>query len=399
VIHSRILLAGALFAAACAGAARSTPPLPALPFATDTVRAQSLRSGVTRRFIYAPSGPWAIHVLDVDLARCYSAVAVKGPPAGAVGRRTTSALLRDLSGRHEVIGGVNADFFLFTPAGVPTGAHISDTRVVTGPAAPPRPVLAFTEAGRPVITTLRVAGAVRAANTTLAIDAWNRASPRGLAYFDAAWGRATDTASSVIEIVLAGRAGSAGRAQQHVTLVDTLMAGVAIPGDGAVLIAGRGAPESVRAALRALQPGDTVRVDLSLAPLHPREAVGGRPQLIADSMMTSAVDSAADPAFAGTRHPRTAAGIARAGERLILVVVDGRQLPHSAGMTLRELATLMLALGARDAINLDGGGSTALIYADPDSAGALRVANRPSDPQGERAVGNALAVVRACPRR
>lgn len=78
----------------------------------------------------------------------------------------------------------------------------------------------------------------------------------------------------------------------------------------------------------------------------------------------------------------------------MLVAVDGRQPGYSAGMSLRELATLMRALGARDAINLDGGGSTTLVSADPHAAGALRTANHPSDAGGERAVGDALAVVR-----
>ena len=83
---------------------------------------------------------------------------------------------------------------------------------------------------------------------------------------------------------------------------------------------------------------------------------------------------------------------------MILVVVDGRQKPYSDGMTLRELANLMLALGARDALNLDGGGSSTMVYADPDSGGKLRVANRPSDKEGERAIGDALAIVRGCGR-
>jgi exopolysaccharide biosynthesis protein len=81
---------------------------------------------------------------------------------------------------------------------------------------------------------------------------------------------------------------------------------------------------------------------------------------------------------------------------LILAVVDGRQRPYSDGMSLRELAILIRGLGARDAINLDGGGSTTLVYADPNSGGALRIANRPSDKEGERAVGDALAIVHRC---
>lgn len=137
--------------------------------------------------------------------------------------------------------------------------------------------------------------------------------------------------------------------------------------------------------------------DGHLAPFFPKNAVGGRPRLVTDSALDAAVDTMGQPGFRA-RNPRTAAGIARAGRQLILVAVDGREY-QNAGMTLRELGELMLALGARDALNLDGGGSTTLVYADPDSAGRLRIANHPSDKEGERTVGDALAIVHACRRR
>jgi exopolysaccharide biosynthesis protein len=136
----------------------------------------------------------------------------------------------------------------------------------------------------------------------------------------------------------------------------------------------------------------------ALLPFHPLEAVGGRPRLVRDSSIVAEVDTLGQASFNVGRNPRTAAGIARNGKRLILAVVDGRQKPYSDGMSLRETATLMLALGARDAINLDGGGSSTLVFADPDASGALRIANRPSDKEGERAVGDALAIVDACRR-
>ena len=100
-----------------------------------------------------------------------------------------------------------------------------------------------------------------------------------------------------------------------------------------------------------------------------RDAVGGRPVLATDSVAAALTDTAA---FTASRHPRTAVGIASNGTRLLLVTVDGRQKPYSDGMTLPELARLMLALGARDALNLDGGGSTTFVYADPDSSRACR---------------------------
>ena len=129
-----------------------------------------------------------------------------------------------------------------------------------------------------------------------------------------------------------------------------------------------------------------------LQPFHPLQAVGGRPVLVRDSAIVGDVDTFGQASFR-ERNPRTAAGIARKGKRLILAVVDGREY-ENAGMTLRETADLMLALGARDAINLDGGGSTTMVFADPDSSGMLRVANHPSDKEGERTVGDALAIVK-----
>lgn len=89
------------------------------------------------------------------------------------------------------------------------------------------------------------------------------------------------------------------------------------------------------------------------------------------------------------RHPRTAAGLTRDRRTLILAVVDGRQPGWSIGMTLEELGALMLRLGARDAINLDGGGSASFLYR-PERGAAI--SNRPSDGSW-RPVANQLGVV------
>ncbi len=83
------------------------------------------------------------------------------------------------------------------------------------------------------------------------------------------------------------------------------------------------------------------------------------------------------------RAPRTGLGLAAEGT-LFLVAVDGRQPGVSIGMTLEELAALLLKLGAYDALNLDGGGSSSL-YLDG------KLLNNPSDGR-ERSVASALAV-------
>ena len=93
----------------------------------------------------------------------------------------------------------------------------------------------------------------------------------------------------------------------------------------------------------------------------------------------------------GDLHPRTAAGLT-ARNSLLLFVCDGRNQEHSQGLTQREVAGYLKEYGAVDAIALDGGGSSTLVFADPEPevinvpVGLMNLART------ERAVGNNLAV-------
>lgn len=73
-------------------------------------------------------------------------------------------------------------------------------------------------------------------------------------------------------------------------------------------------------------------------------------------------------------HPRTAAGVSADGRTLYLLTIDGRQIGWSNGATLRETGAWMRFIGAHDALNLDGGGSTTMVRAQ-DGHGVLL--NRP----------------------
>ncbi len=114
------------------------------------------------------------------------------------------------------------------------------------------------------------------------------------------------------------------------------------------------------------------------------EVIGGLPELLDLGERVGDLEVAARPSFAGARHPRSAVGFD--DDRIWIVAVDGRRESHSAGMTLPELARVFEALGAREALNLDGGGSTVMVVDG-------RVVSRPSDPTGEREVVNALLLV------
>ncbi|MEJ7701355.1 MAG: phosphodiester glycosidase family protein [Pyrinomonadaceae bacterium] len=86
--------------------------------------------------------------------------------------------------------------------------------------------------------------------------------------------------------------------------------------------------------------------------------------------------------FVETRHPRTA--VAKlAGDKFLMVTVDGRQPGTSVGMSLQELAEMLLKFGAVDAMNLDGGGSTTMFVGG-------KVINQPSDKEGERKVSDVI---------
>lgn len=105
-------------------------------------------------------------------------------------------------------------------------------------------------------------------------------------------------------------------------------------------------------------------------------AIGGGPILVRRGKVNPDAGQA-------VRHPRTAIGYN--SKSIFLVVVDGRQSSLSVGMTMPELAQFMADLGATEALNMDGGGSSELWLGG-------QVVNSPSEGH-ERAVANALVVL------
>jgi len=138
--------------------------------------------------------------------------------------------------------------------------------------------------------------------------------------------------------------------------------------------------------LAKAQPGTCVSLSLATRPqwdglLH---ALGGGPRLVKDGQpYVTAVQERFKGDVRTGRAPRTAAAVDADG-RLMLVTVDGRDAGGSGGMTLGELAIALIKLGAKDAMNLDGGSSSTFVIGS-------RVVNRPSS-GFERAVSNALLV-------
>lgn len=166
----------------------------------------------------------------------------------------------------------------------------------------------------------------------------------------------------------------------QVTAVTLRSGGNSPIGAGQVVLSGRGAGAQALAAFaqNAVQRGASLLVQTASTSA---QSAGGSPRLLAAGQI--AFPAGNRDSFTQGRHPRTMVGVTPAGETL-LVTVDGRQ-GGSAGLTLVEAANLMAGLGAVDAVNLDGGGSTTFV-----TGGTVR--NQPSD-GGERRVVSALALV------
>jgi exopolysaccharide biosynthesis protein len=111
-----------------------------------------------------------------------------------------------------------------------------------------------------------------------------------------------------------------------------------------------------------------------------RDAIGGYHWLVTDGVKISQGDPSIDP--------RTAVGVT-SNKIVYLVVIDGRKTDYSNGMSFSQLSDVFMALGVKDAINMDGGGSTTLVVKEGT---AWTVKNRPSDGV-ERAVGDAVTIV------
>ena len=93
-------------------------------------------------------------------------------------------------------------------------------------------------------------------------------------------------------------------------------------------------------------------------------------------------------------HPRTAVGMT-SDNKLLLMVVDGRNYTWSNGMNYEDLGDYMRSIGSESALNLDGGGSSTFFINPNFDLNQFQIRNLPSDNGGiERAVGNGIIITK-----
>jgi len=166
------------------------------------------------------------------------------------------------------------------------------------------------------------------------------------------------------------------------------MPSVEIPEDGFVVTTRK---EGAKIILSNFDIGDKVSFEITTKPDWTKldMAVSGGAILIKNGKIPSKFSH-----DVSGRNPRTAIGSSANGKELFLVTVDGRQ-NASIGLTQYEMAELLIQLGVYNALNLDGGGSTAMTARMPGDA-SISLINTPSDGIVRR-VANAVGVLSLAP--
>ncbi|MER5179516.1 phosphodiester glycosidase family protein [Streptomyces sp. NPDC002896] len=361
-----------------------------------------------------PADRESIHVAVID-PRTFDGT-VEGTHNGNVAQREkTSAVAAQLGS----LVAVNGGFFITSDAdgvqGTPAGAAAYDG-TLEAMAGGTRAALILEDGGRhPRIADVSTEVTVRAGSSTYAVEGINRVpgkvrncgrpgatpteQPRqdltcnktdDLVRFTSLFGASLPAGPGTQAVLDAtGRVISSGARGGTVPAGGSVLQGIGSAGDWLADHARQGERITVKEVVR-----DTEGRRVELGPDD--SMVSAAPTLVKDGRIDidAAGEGTLDPqdlsfgyAWSNVRQPRTMAGIDKRG-RLLLVTVDGRQPGVSEGLTLAEAASFMRSLGAVDALNLDGGGSTAM------AVGGTLV-NTTSDATGERPVGDTVQVLPA----
>ncbi|WP_433263499.1 phosphodiester glycosidase family protein [Actinosynnema sp. CS-041913] len=295
------------------------------------------------------------------------------------GHVTSAEPLSAQANRTRAVAAVNGDFFDINNSNAPEGVGIRSGTTVKSPAAGHQRAVGIDAAGIGRVMDILFDGRVtRPDGSTIPLAQLNSASigVGAVGVFNPLWGaysraRAVRGATKVTEVVVRN---------DIVTELRGAAGDDPIPADGYVLV-GR---EAGADALAGLTPGRRISVDYTAKANDggtPKSAIGGNQLLIKDGTVVAPDDPL---------HPRTAVGFSADGKKMFLLTVDGRQAPFLLGLNLRDIASMLKEMGAHNALNLDGGGSSTMLARTPGTD-AVVVENTPSD-GGERPVPNGLAL-------
>jgi Phosphodiester glycosidase/SPOR domain len=360
------------------------------------------------------TGPWVVHVLEVDSRHLHMRrrpVLDAGLATGIVPERE---LLSNLARRTGAIASLNGGYFVIGPAdGTPgdlAGISMLDGELVSESVGD-RTSLVLTKRGSKVESVRTRLRARASDGATREIDGLNR-KPGLIRGCGGTGGdvpteepkhdfTCTDASELIVFTEAFGETtepgeGAEAALDRHGRVIELRSTrGGAIPPGGSVLAGTGDGAEWLRS---HAQLGSKVVTRSSVdarGHTHGTDIVNGGPRLLRNGR--PAINAFAEGfhwpenpefyyRFGVRRNPRTLAGVTASG-LVILVAIDGRRPGHSVGASFEESAAVMRALGARDALNLDGGGSTGMTIGP-------NLVTRPSDSTGERPIADAILIGR-----
>ena len=332
------------------------------------------------------AGPIAVYLLRLDPARAQLVSVLSNDEVAG------SETVESIAVRHRAVAAINGGFFN-RENGEPFGLLKVSGRLVSDANAMKGAVVIHTPASAPMNLVFdQISAKVDLGfeadhrTWTVPIAGVDTTRARGkLMLYTPSYHADTDTAPTGTEWILDGE-------PLHVTEVRHASGHTPIPKTGAVLsYGGTQLPEALAMLSVGTEVGFTTRWQSrgGSAPALLESAdhiVNGAGLLRRDGEVRTDWHDENLPSelLVNTRHPRTLIGRDRQGF-IWLAAVDGRQPGYSIGMTFSDLQRLCDRLELRDALNLDGGGSTTMVVQG-------RIVNRPSDPGGARPVSDALLV-------
>lgn len=272
--------------------------------------------------------------------------------------------------------GINASYFSMEN-GVPMGHVITDGRIISKDGGAYQSI-GFTNDGKAFIAPLSIQTTLIFGETAVDIEhinKYNQPVVDIVNLYTSDFDEQNHNNCTSLNLILGSVKGEIAVGEAVTAVVEekfNYTGAIKLPSDKIVLTINETGKTELYDALNSLNVGDEVTISTSADDIW-KDAVSA----IGSVGDTLVKNGEVQSGFATGAAPRTAVGITENGN-VIFYVIDGRQQPYSYGVQLKTLAARMKELGCVDAINLDGGGSTAIsgIYPGTDSSAVL---NTPSE--------------------
>ena len=328
-----------------------------------------------------------VNVVTVDLNNPH----IKINTVAGGGTYTNKATVSQMADRTNAVALVNGDFFTMQLQGVPLGASIIDGDMKSSPAVLTDIWCFGIDVNNTAfIDSTKFVGSITAPNgKSYPIDGLNKtfywyqpskeySHESKIQMYDSFWSSKSRGDKTAGEVLL-----SEDNVVEQIVYRKNI--DMKIPKGKKILQVSGGSERFVRENIKV---GDKVQINTNIEPNRNwKMMIGGHALLLENGAIKKYTK---DVTSIGGIRARTAVGISKDGKTVYIVSCEGRT-KRSAGLSLNELSQFMLDLGAFKAMNLDGGGSTAMAVRNLGDIKRTRVTN-PERNAAERKVVNGLGV-------